>query len=152
MVKKLLIVFLVAGVLIGGAVLVASQMLTPALVKSRISNWVEKHTGRQLMIQGRVSFTFYPWIGFKIEEATLTNDPSFGPEPLAEIEEIGVKVKLFSMLQKHLEINKVFVRGLYLNLARDRTGRGNWSSMLETLNGQASGKHPSPLSNHAQPT
>ncbi|MBF0154456.1 MAG: AsmA family protein [Magnetococcales bacterium] len=142
--KKLLIVFLILGIVAGGLLLVASSMLSPDRAKSQIADWVERHTGRLLMIRGGVVLTFYPWIGFKIADATLANDPSFGLDPIAEIEEIGVKVKLLPLLQHRLEVDRVTIQGLYLNLARDRAGRGNWSGIQETLAGRGRGSPASP--------
>ncbi|MBF0137065.1 MAG: AsmA family protein [Magnetococcus sp. DMHC-1] len=130
-VKKLLIFFLVSGVMVGGVALWADRAISPGQIKSRISAWVEKNTGRQLMIQGDIALTFYPWIGFKVANATLANDPLFGPEPMVEMEEIVVKVKLLPLLQRHLEVDRIAIQGVYFNLARDRAGRGNWSGMQE---------------------
>ncbi|MBF0425679.1 MAG: AsmA family protein [Magnetococcales bacterium] len=131
--KRSLVVVLVLGVVAGGVAVMISDTFSSGHVKSRIADWVERRTGRQLIIQGGVSLTFYPWLGFKIADVAFANDPLFGPEPMAEVEEISVRVKLLPLLQRRLEVDQIALRGAYLNLVRDRNGRGNWVGIEERL-------------------
>src|SRR5690606_34381376 len=63
------------------------------------------------------------------KQAELGNAEGFGPEPFALIREADVGVKLFPLLRKELQVGRVRLEGLQLNLSVDETGRSNWEDL-----------------------
>ena len=112
------------------AVIALTVFIDPNEYKDKIAAYVKKETGRELVIKGKISLSYFPWIGLKIGKTSLGNAPGFGKEPFARID---VKIKLLPLLGKRIVTDKVTLNNLYLNLRRNRSGRANW----EGLSGKA---------------
>jgi len=109
---------------------VATLVFDPNDYKDRIVAAVQEQTGRELRIEGKLGWSFFPWIGIETGRLALGNAPGFGPEPFARIEAAGVKVKLLPLLRRQLVVDTVLLDGLTLDLARDATGRTNWDDLV----------------------
>ena len=57
-------------------------------------------------------------------------DPDFGDEPMLAIEGAAVGVKLMPLLSKQLEVSRVELDGLRLNLRRRADGTSNWDDLV----------------------
>ncbi len=120
-------------ILFVAAAIFVSLTFNPNRYKGEITNLVKQQTGRTLTIGGKISLSFFPWIGAEVRSVSLSNAPGFGKSPFAQVSTLGVKVKLLPLLRKKVEVDEVIVDGLKLNLVKDRYGRGNWQG----LTGQA---------------
>ncbi len=134
--KKFLKIFGIV-VVIFILLVVASAIIIPLVVdpndyKDRIVALVEKETGRQMKIPGDISLSFFPWLGVKLGVVELSNAKGFKAPFFARMEELQIRAKLMPLLSKRVEADVVKVRGLTVNLERNREGRSNWDDLIKT--------------------
>ncbi len=118
------VVLLFAGLLVAVAVLV-----DPNDYKDDITAAVQKATGRQLTLDGKLQLAVFPTIRIAVGGATLSNAPGFGTEPMAKIGSAELQLGLLPLLSRRIEISDARLKDLELNLARDARGRNNWQDM-----------------------
>ncbi len=128
-VKIAAIVVAVLIVLVIGAGAVIALVVDPNDYKDEIVQAVKARTGRDLTIGGDIKLSLFPWLGVELPVLELSNAAGFGAQPLARVQAAGVKVKLLPLLYKKLEVDKLSLNGLVLNLAKNRAGRGNWEGL-----------------------
>jgi AsmA protein len=127
--KPLKILAWAAGIVIGLvllALVIATLVFDPNDYKGQIVAAVKDATGRELKIDGKLSWTLFPWLGVKAEALSLGNAPGFGTEPFANVGAAGVSVRLLPLLVGRINVDTLHVRDLALNLAKDAKGRSNW--------------------------
>ncbi len=95
--------------------------------KTEITEQVEKATGRTFSIDGDINLSFFPWIGFKIEDVTLGNAEGFKAENFAAIQQLDIKVHLLPLLKKEVEVKTLALHGLNLSLEIAKDESNNWS-------------------------
>ena len=97
--------------------------------KARIESLVKDETGRELKIQGDISLSLFPWLGFKVGRVSLGNAPGFEEANFASVEGMEIRVRLLPLLEKQVEMDTVAVNGLTLNLTRKANGENNWDDL-----------------------
>ncbi|MFQ5683044.1 MAG: AsmA family protein [Candidatus Binatia bacterium] len=130
--KAIKIILGVVGVLI--VIIVAAAIFIVSWVdpndyKDEIAAVVKDNTGRDLAIEGKIGLSLFPWLGLELGPTRLSNARGFGREPFAKISTATIRVKLLPLLQKRLEMDKLIVKGLALNLIKDKAGRTNWQDL-----------------------
>lgn len=125
-------VWLVGLVLLAivAAVVIIPLVFDPNDYRDEIGALVKKHTGRELVIAGKIDLSVFPWLGMRLGDVALSNAEGFGPEPFARIGMADVRVKLLPLLRKEVEMETLALHGLELHLGRDEQGRGNWEDLL----------------------
>jgi AsmA protein len=113
------------------AVIVVPLVVDPNDYRDEINTLVERQTGRELVIEGDIGLSVFPWLGLEIGETRLANAEGFGPEPFARIAAADVRVKLLPLLRKEVEVDTVVLTGLRLNLARNAAGATNWDDLVK---------------------
>lgn len=124
--------FSVLLVLVIGSAAVAIITINPNDFKPQITAQVKKATGRELKLSGDINWSFYPWLGLNLGNTSLANAAGFGSEPLVEIDEVDIKVKLLPLLKKSLHAKQILIRGASLNLQKNAQGVDNWSDLAKT--------------------
>jgi AsmA protein len=131
--KTLKILGLVVGGLLALFILLAvalTLLFDPNDYKDEIIKAVKDQTGRELRIEGKLGWSFFPWVGIETGKLELSNAPGFGPEPFARLDGAGAKVKLLPLLRKQIVVDTIFLDGLKLNLAKNAAGKTNWDDLL----------------------
>ena len=131
--KPLKIAAILLGILLALLVLLVvgiTVFIDPNQYKDRIIEAVRDNTGRELTIEGKMGWSFFPWIGIETGRLVLSNAPGFGKDPFARIEAAGVKVKLLPLLRKEITVDTFLLDGLKLNLARNSSGKTNWDDLI----------------------
>jgi AsmA protein len=131
--KSLRITAILLGILLALLVVLVvglTVFIDPNQYKDQIIEVVRDKTGRELTIEGKLGWSFFPWVGIETGRLALSNAPEFGKEPFAQIEAAGVKVKLLPLLHKEIAVNTFLLDGLKLNLARNTAGKTNWDDLL----------------------
>jgi AsmA protein len=125
----------ILATLVGGiiALLVAGLLavwlwVNPNDYKARISAGVKEATGRELALAGDLKLSLFPWVALELGPGTLENPPGFGGEPFLAFKGASVRVRLFPLLVKQLDMERVELQGLDVRLRRDAEGRGNWEN------------------------
>jgi AsmA protein len=132
--KSLKILAIAAASLIALFILLVvglTLFLDPNQFKGRIIETVKAQTGRELRIDGKLGWSFFPWIGIETGKLELGNAPGFGPEPFARLDGAGAKVQLLPLLRKQIVVDTVFLDKLMLNLARNAAGKTNWDDLTK---------------------
>ncbi len=142
--KPLKILAILLGALLALFIILAvtlTLVFDPNEYKGKISEAVKEKTGRELRIEGKLGWSFFPWIGIETGRMEFANAPGFGKEPFARIDGAGAKVELLPLLRKQISIGTVFLDGLKLNLARNAAGKTNWDDLTASAKTeQAAGK------------
>jgi AsmA protein len=114
------------------AVIALAVLIDPNDYKEDIQAAVKEKTGRDLSINGDLSLSVFPWIGVGINDVSLSNAKGFKAEYFAEIKQAKVKVKLLPLLSQQVEVSTVVLKGMRLNLAKNKAGRSNWDDMAQS--------------------
>jgi AsmA protein len=114
-------------VVIAGVVL--PMVVDPNDYKEEISTAVFEKTGRELTIGGEIKWTVFPSIGLDLSEVKLGNRSDFGDEPMLDIGDVGVSVKLFPLFSRKLEVGEVSLSDVSINLQRKADGQTNWGDL-----------------------
>ena len=135
--KKLL--YFVLGIV--GLLVVAGIAITllfdPNDYRGRIAEAVKEETGRDLVIEGDLDFSLFPWLAIDIGRTTLGNAEGFGDEPFLSFEEARASVKVMPLIGGGgLQLGSIVLDSFQLNLAVDANGRNNWDDLAEA--GEAS--------------
>ena len=98
--------------------------------RDEISAEVKGATGRDLVIEGDLSLSVFPWIAVNIGRTRLGNAEGFGDEPFLSFEEARLSVKLAPLLfQQTVTIGTVRLDSFSLNLEVAANGSSNWDDL-----------------------
>lgn len=125
----------IAGTVIGllvVAAVVLVMVVDPNDYKGKITEQVKQQTGRDLRIEGDIGLAFFPWLGLELGRMELGNAQGFGPEPFARIDKADVRVKILPLFSGAVEMDKIVLHGLALNLSRKADGLSNWDDLAGT--------------------
>jgi AsmA protein len=128
------IVAIVAGAIVAlviVAAIVVPLAFDPNDYKEQIAAQAAATTGRKLDIEGDLDLSVFPWLGVETGRLSLENAEGFGDAPFLTLERADVRVKLLPLLQRRLEVGRIVVEGLRVDLQRDASGRTNWDDLLE---------------------
>jgi AsmA protein len=123
-------------ILIGVAALVVAAGLVVAYVaatfdpndfKDRMVEAVQQKTGRTLLLEGDLALSFFPSIGAKLGKTSLSEPKS--TKQFAAVDSAVVAVKLLPLLSKQVIVDAIDLKGLRLNIERDRSGRMNFDDL-----------------------
>ncbi len=131
----------VIGALVGlvlVVVLAVTILVDPNDYKGEIAAQVKQHTGRELVIDGDISLSFFPWLGLELGRLELGNAKEFGPKPFASIDSADAKVKILPLFSGAVEMDTIVLHGLDLSLTRRADGVTNW----DDLAGKGTAKAP----------
>ena len=132
LVRTLLLI--IAGI-VGLAVLASVALFLffdPNDFRDEISAQVKEVTGRDLVIEGDLSLSFFPWIAVKVGSTRLGNAEGFGDEPFLSFEEARLSVRLMPLLfQQRVAIGTASLDSFSLNLEVAADGTNNWDDLAE---------------------
>ncbi len=104
---------------------------------------VKLATGRELIIEGDVEVSIFPWLAIEIGSTRLGNAAGFCDEPFASFERVRLSIRLMPMLiSRKLEVATADVDKLQLNLAIDSSGRSNWQDFIDASEAMATAPVP----------
>jgi len=116
--KSLKSVMLLVGILLLLVIFSAISIITfvsPNRFKPLIAEQVMKYTGRQLTMDGDLSWTVFPYLGIKTGHILLKNPESFSQKTFAEIDHMIISIKLFPLLHKKIEFSRFDVENAKIN-------------------------------------
>jgi AsmA protein len=130
--KTLKILFFLVSIVIlfiAAAAIILPLVIDPNDFKPDIEAAVKNSTGRKLTIEGDLELSVFPWLGLSTGKMILSNAPGFTDQAFASLDESNIKVKLIPLLSKQLEINRIILKGLVINLEKNKQGLSNWSDL-----------------------
>lgn len=129
MAKFLKIIGALLGIVIVLLILAFVLLVTfvsPNRFKPAITEHVKKSTGRDLTIDGDLSWTVFPYLGVKVGHASLSNPSGFKQPIFVEISQATVAVKFLPLMQRKIESRGITLSGMKLNLIKNSSGKTNW--------------------------
>lgn len=102
------------------------MFIDPNQFKEPIEKRVQSITGRSTNIQGNLSWSFLPTVGLRIEDLNIANPQGFKQTTFLHIDSLDVRIKLFPLLKKQLQLGKIILNSPKLNLIRNEQGETNW--------------------------
>ena len=121
----------VAALLVIGGVSVM-LLFDPNDHRENLEFFVKEVTGRELVIEGDIDVSLFPWLAIEIGRTRLGNAVDFGDKPFASFDKARLSIRLMPMLlRRDIEVTTADLDALQLNLAVDATGRSNWQDFID---------------------
>ena len=119
---------LVVLLFIGGAIF--AFLFDPNDYRENIAAQVKDSTGRDLVIEGDLGLTLFPWLAVEIGRSSLSNAEGFGDAPFASFDAARLSVRLMPLLlRREIMVGAVNIDALDLQLAVNAQGIGNWEDL-----------------------
>jgi AsmA protein len=111
------------------AAIVIPLVVDPNDYKDDIAAAVEAKTGRQLVMDGDLGLSVFPWLALDIGPTRLANAPGFSDRPFAAVKQVSVRIKLLPLLRRQIEMDTVILDGLQVSLETRADGSTNWADL-----------------------
>ncbi len=95
-------------------------------IRDRLVAEVKARTGRDLVIGGPTRFTLYPSIGVSMANVQLSAPAAMGGAPLLRTAGLDVSIKLWPLLTRDVQLERLTLRQPTIELRTDRNGRRSW--------------------------
>lgn len=127
---KILLAFAgLLGVTISGVLIWLLAIFDPNDYRDDISQAVLEKTGRELELSGPIELRLFPFVGAEINDLSLANAKSFGPDPMAKIGQLQAKVEVWPLLtQNMVRVGQVRIADVTLRL-ESRGEATNWDDL-----------------------
>src|ERR1700738_5337693 len=132
--RKFRVVAIVAGALLAlGVIGVVALLLfvDPNRYRGDIERVAKQHSGRVLTIHGQLQLKIFPWLALSVHDVQLSNPAGFGAQPFMTVQNASIGVKLLPLLGKRLEVSRIALDGVNLNLVI-RADENNWKDLGES--------------------
>ena len=100
--------------------------------KPQIEAQVSKATGRPFKLGGELKPSLFPWVGVSLADLHLGNPPGFEEKDFVFVDAFEVRVKLFPLLSRNVEIKRFVMKGPKIVLEKRKDGLGNWEGLGQT--------------------
>lgn len=119
-----------------------THLFDPNDYKDEIRQIARDKAHIELTLNGDIGWSLFPWLGLELHEASVATlaKPT---EPFADLQMLGLSVRVIPLLRREVQMSDVRVEGLNLRLNRDKNGHGNWEDI---------GKAPAPATPSASAT
>lgn len=93
---------------------------------------IEEATNRDLTLSGPIDVTFWPALGFSVEQASLSNPAGFPSEhPFIAADRIVFAVKVMPLLRGAIEVKELIFEGAEVRMIAQEDGAANWTFPTE---------------------
>ncbi|VVM58199.1 hypothetical protein PS645_01117 [Pseudomonas fluorescens] len=105
-----------------------THLFDPNDYKDEIRQIARDKAHIELTLNGDIGWSLFPWLGLELHEASVAtlNKPT---EPFADLQMLGLSVRVLPLLRREVQMSDVRVEGLNLRLNRDKDGHGNWEDI-----------------------
>lgn len=128
LIKYLAFAFVTVFALITAVLIYAKLFVDPNDYRDEIAAQASKAIGRELVIDGDLSLSVFPWIGLEIGRVSVGNPGGFDGD-FVTVDNAGAAVKLLPLLGGNLQISRVVLDGLQARLQVAADGSNNWSGL-----------------------
>jgi AsmA protein len=122
------------GLLALGVAAVTFLMIAPPtdFIRNQIVSEVRAETGREFKIGGPASFTFFPSVGMRVRDVSLSAPPEMGGEPVLTAQSLDVGVRLWPLIRQDIIVDRLVLTKPVFNLRVDAQGRRSWDMAAAT--------------------
>lgn len=109
-----------------------THLFDPNDYKDEIRQLARDKAHIELTLNGDIGWSLFPWLGLELHDASIAtlNAPK---APFADLQMLGLSVRVLPLLRKEVQMSDVRVEGLNLTLNRDANGHGNWEDIGKPL-------------------
>ena len=126
--KILLAVLAGLLVLVVAVAVMVFVLVKPDDYRDLVVENVQRQTGRELSIEGKLGLDLFPCCALEVERATLGNPAGFEGEPFIRLASARLALRLWPLLTKReLQVGTVSIDGLEARLQVAADGRDNWT-------------------------
>ncbi|WP_285907827.1 AsmA family protein [Pseudodesulfovibrio pelocollis] len=132
--KLLKIGLIVIGSLLAlfvAAAVILVLTVDPNKYKNEISQLVKEQTGRDLVFEGDIGFSFFPWLGLEVGPVALGNRPGFAPEAMVRVNRAEASIRIMPLFSGEVAIGVIALDGFTANLAVNAQGVNNWDDLAK---------------------
>lgn len=105
-----------------------SHLFDPNDYKDEIRQIARDKAHIELTLNGDIGWSLFPWLGLELHDASVATLTAPN-KPFADLQMLGLSVRVLPLLRKEVQMSDVRVEGLNLHLTRDKDGRGNWEDI-----------------------
>ena len=129
--KKILYILLglIVLVVIGIGVLVT--FVNPNQFKPLLTEQVKKMTGRDLVINGDISWRFFPTLGLSVGDTEFRNPAGFAEPNLIQFKQADLSVSVLPLLSQHLDIGEMRLDGAHVFIQTLNNGATNLDGLTD---------------------
>ncbi len=121
--------FVVFFILIISLAAYLTLVFDPNDFKPQLVDAVKDNTGRDLVVADKLSWTFFPSIGIRLSNVSLSNPSGFDMASMLEVNEIIAEVALMPLFSKQVEIAQLNVDGLTVNMETRINGQTSFDGL-----------------------
>ncbi|MGY2260040.1 AsmA family protein [Pseudomonas sp. SDO55104_S430] len=105
-----------------------THLFDPNDYKDEIRQIARDKAHIELTLNGDIGWSLFPWLGLELHDAAVATlaKPA---EPFADLQMLGLSVRVLPLLRREVQMSDVRVEGLNLRLNRDKDGHGNWEDI-----------------------
>ncbi|MCJ8206166.1 AsmA family protein [Pseudomonas sp. RGM2987] len=105
-----------------------THLFDPNDYKEEIRQIARDKAHIELTLNGDIGWSLFPWLGLELHDASVATlaNPT---QPFADLQMLGLSVRVIPLLRKEVQMSDVRVEGLNLRLNRDKNGHGNWEDI-----------------------
>jgi len=140
--KKLFLFIAIPVVAILGAIIALVLLVNPNQFKPLIVEQAKTHTGLDLVIEGDISWQFFPSIGFELGQTELRNPQGFEQLNMFKVDTVGIDVSVMPLLSQQLEIGNITLDGAAFSLETLKDGSKNIDALTQAQTAQATATEP----------
>ena len=129
--KKIALLVAIPVVTIVALVLALVLLVNPNQFKPLIVDQAKQQTGLDLVIDGDISWQFFPSIGFTLGQTELRNPPGFTQPNMFKVEQVGVDVSVMPLFSKQLDIGQITLDGAEFYLETRKNGVKNIDALSQ---------------------
>ena len=125
-----------------------THLFDPNDYKDEIRQIARDKANLELALNGDIGWSLFPWLGLELHQTTLASAAT-PDKPFADLQMIGLSVRVLPLLRKEVQMSDIRIEGLNLTLSRDEKGRGNWEDIgrpaqASTTTGKPAETQPAP--------
>lgn len=95
-------------------------------MQARLIAEVKSRTGRDLSIAGPTRLSFFPSLALSLGDVTLSAPPGMAGGPTLKVASLEAEVKLWPLLSRRVELDRLVLREPVIDLRIDAQGRKSW--------------------------
>lgn len=150
--KKLLSILLGLLLLVVVAIGAIIAFINPNDFKPLIADEVKKTTGRELVIDGDISWRFWPSLGLSVEQLAFKNPQGFAEPDMLKLDKAELSVAVMPLLSDTLDIGLVSLHGARIFIQTLPNGVSNLDGLSgETATETAPAETPEPAGETSSP-
>ena len=121
----------VLGLIVIAAVVTLTTIVDVESYKPKIEQLVTEKTGYPLILGGKISLSFFPWVGLSFTDLRLDNPKGFANKTFVTIDSFQARLKVLPLLFRKVEISSFVVKRPEIYLEKTAKGVWNWEKLTQ---------------------